>query len=73
MIRLLLKLYIFIIIADTILSYLPQLRYQKWAQWIRKAANYTLAPVRKVLPPDLPIDPSPLVVIVLITIFMALW
>jgi YggT family protein len=73
MIRLILKLYIFIIILDTILSYLPQFRYQKWAQWIKKAADYSLAPVRKILPPDLPIDPSPLIVIVIITILMALW
>ncbi|MBD65009.1 MAG: hypothetical protein CME62_07365 [Halobacteriovoraceae bacterium] len=72
-IRTLLNIYILIIIADAILSYFPQFRHHEVARFIRKAANYTLDPIRKLLPEDLPIDISPIIVIVLINILMKLW
>lgn len=73
MIRFIIKIYIFVLIADMVLSYFPQLRHNVVVQYIRKAADFTEAPVRKLLPNDLPFDFSPLVVILLLNLFMALW
>jgi YggT family protein len=65
-----LQLYIYIIIADIILSYLPQYKTQKWAVVIHKAADFTMKPIREALPQGLPIDLSPMIVIILIQILM---
>jgi YggT family protein len=73
MIRLLIRVYIFVLIADAILSYLPQYRNTTWAQKIRMIADFTCAPIRKVLPPDLPFDFSPLIVILLLQVLVAIW
>ena len=73
MIRALLDFYILILIVDAILSYVPSMRRQIWAQKIKKVADFTCAPIRRYLPPDLPFDVSPLVVIVLIKLIQALW
>jgi YggT family protein len=67
-----LQLYIYIIIADIILSYLPQYRNQKWALIIHKAADATLRPIREALPQGMPLDPSPMIVLILIQIIMYL-
>jgi YggT family protein len=67
-----LQLYIYIIIADIILSYLPQYKTQKWAEFIHKAADLTMKPIREALPQGLPIDLSPMIVIILIQILMYL-
>ena len=73
MIRLTIKFYILILLADMILSYFPQLHDNEVVKGIRKAADFTERPIRKLLPPDLPFDFSPLVVIVLLNLLMALW
>ena len=65
-----LQLYIYFIIADIVLSYLPQYKTQKWAQFIHKAADFTMKPIREALPQGLPIDLSPMVVIILIQVLM---
>jgi YggT family protein len=65
-----LQLYIYIIIADIILSYLPQYKTQKWAIIIHKSADFTMKPIREALPQGLPIDLSPMIVIILIQILM---
>ena len=73
MIRNLLYLYMLILIADAILSYLPQFRHHPVVQWIRKAADFTCKPVRQLLPPNLPFDISPLIVILALRLLIALW
>lgn len=73
MIRALINLYILLLIVDVILSYLPQFRHHPMVQWIRKAADFTCKPIRKVLPPNLPLDISPLIVILLLKLAVALW
>ena len=73
MIRFIIKLYIFILIADVVLSYFPQVRNNEVVKYIRKAADFTERPIRKLLPPDLPFDFSPLIVILLLNLLMALW
>lgn len=61
------------IIADAILSYMPQYRNEQWAKFVRQLAGYTLNPVRKILPPDLPFDPSPIIVVIILQLIPALW
>ena len=73
MIRFIIKIYIYIVILDAILSYFPQVRNQEWARMVRKLCDFTEKPIRKLLPPDLPIDISPIIVIVLLNVLMALW
>ncbi len=72
-IRLIIDLYILLIIVDTIMSYLPQYRNQAWVSNIKKGADLTLKPVRKYMPPDLPFDFSPLAVIILLKLFVAIF
>jgi uncharacterized protein YggT (Ycf19 family) len=40
---------------------------------IRKAASFGLDPIRKFLPPNLPVDISPIVLIALLKALTALW
>jgi YggT family protein len=73
MIRFILKLYIYLIIIDAILTYFPQLSHHEWRKYLRMAADFTQKPLRKLLPPDMPFDPSPLIVIILLNLVMVLW
>lgn len=73
MIGFIFQIYIYIIIIDVIISWVPDLRSQKWAQYVRKAADVTLKPIREMMPQGLPIDPSPMVVIILCQILMYLF
>ena len=73
MIRAILNLYILVLVVDAILSYLPQFKNHIWAQKIKQAADFTLVPMRRVLPRDLPFDVSPIAVILLIKLFEILF
>jgi len=73
MIRFFLNLYIIVLIVDAILSFFPQLRHQQAVIYLRQAADFSCKPIRKLLPPDLPFDFSPIVVILAIQLIKALW
>jgi YggT family protein len=73
MIRALLDLYMMIIFVDIIASYLPQYHDNSWRKKIKKAADLTCGPARKILPANLPFDFSPLIVFVAYRLIMALW
>ncbi len=73
MIRALIDLYCFILIIDWILAYLPQFRHHPVVQRISQIANYSLNPVRRLMPRELPIDISPLIVILALKLFQVLW
>ncbi|MBF0208432.1 MAG: YggT family protein [Oligoflexia bacterium] len=73
MIRFLINIYVLVIITDAVLSYLPQFRHHQWVQFIKKLADYSLDPIRKLLPRDTPFDISPLIVIVILQLIIALW
>lgn len=68
----LLKFYIYVIIADIIMSYIPDVRGQKWAQILHKVADAPQKPIREALPKGMPLDPTPMIVIILIQILMYL-
>lgn len=73
MVRSLLYLYSLLLIVHIILSYLPQFKHQPWAIWIKRAADFTCKPIKSLLPPDLPFDFSPVIVILLINLLKFLW
>jgi YggT family protein len=73
LIRLLLDLYVLILIADIVLSYLPQFRHHPARVFVKKASDFTCSPIRKLLPPNLPFDFSPLIVMVLLRLFEAIF
>jgi uncharacterized protein YggT (Ycf19 family) len=72
MIDYLLQIFIYITIGDIILSYLPDVRSQSWAQNLHKIADAPQKPIRNMFPRDIPIDPSPMIVIILCQILMYL-
>lgn len=72
-IRTLLQFYIYILIADAILSYFPELDRKEWRRKIHQVCDYSCAPIRKRLPPNLPFDFSPLIVILIVQLLMFLW
>jgi YggT family protein len=73
MIRFIIRIYIYAIILDAVLTYFPQFRNQPWAKTLRQIADFTEKPIRKFLPPDLPFDVAPLIVIFLLNLIMLLW
>tara|TARA_Y100001934_G_C11572969_1_gene415295 strand:- start:200 stop:358 length:159 start_codon:yes stop_codon:yes gene_type:complete len=52
---------------------MPQYQHYQWARMVNKLAGYSLNPVRKILPPDLPFDFSPVVVLIILQLIPALW
>lgn len=70
LIHLLLQLFIYILIIDVIMSYFPQVRHQKWAEILHKIADAPQKPIREMLPKDIPLDPTPMILIILIQMLM---
>ncbi len=66
----LLQIFIYILIIDVIMSYFPQMKSQKWAQTLHKIADAPQKPIRDLLPRDLPLDPTPMILIILIQMLM---
>jgi YggT family protein len=73
MIRFLIGFYTWIVLADVLLSYVPQYQNEQWALIIKKAAGFSVNPVRKLLPPDLPFDFSPVIVLIILQLLPSLW
>ncbi len=73
MIRFVIRIYIYLIILDAILSYFPQFKDQQWAKSIRSIADVTQKPIRKLIPEGLPFDVTPLIVIFLLNLLMLVW
>lgn len=69
---LLLQLLIMITFVDVILSYFPDVRRYGWAQSLRRVADIFQRPIREKLPRDIPLDPSPIIIIIGCRILMAL-
>jgi YggT family protein len=70
MIHALLQIFIYILIFDVIMSYFPDMRRQQWAQVLHKIADAPQKPIREMLPQGLPLDPTPMILIIGIQILM---
>lgn len=64
MLHVLLQIFIYILIFDVIMSYFPDMRRQQWAQVLHKIADAPQKPIREMLPKDLPLDPTPMILII---------
>ncbi len=77
MIRFIIDLYILIVVVDAVLSFLPQLRHERWVLLVKQVAGYSTNPIRRILhrfmPNALPFDISPLIVILGLKLFVALF
>lgn len=65
-----LQIFIYIIIADVLLSWVPDVRRQPWAQKLHEFANIPQKPIRDMLPKDIPLDPTPMIIIMLCQMLM---
>ena len=63
----------YLIIFDIMLSYFPQVQGQEWAISLKKIVDFSLKPIRQLLPDELPFDVAPLIMIVILNLLMALW
>jgi YggT family protein len=68
MIRWLIEIYILLLIVDAVMSFVPNpaVQHHPVARQLRKVTDVTLKPVRDLLPPNLPFDPSPIIVIMVL-------
>lgn len=73
MIRIIIQAYILILILNSALSYIPSLQKEVWVKKIHQFSEFTCRYVRPYLPKDIPFDLSPLVVVVILNLIMALW
>lgn len=67
-----LQIFIYVIIADVLLSWVPEVRRQPWAQKLHEFANIPQKTIRDMLPKDIPLDPSPMIIIIICQILMYL-
>lgn len=65
-----LQIFIYITIADVLLSWVPDVRRQPWAQQLHRIADVPQKPIRDMLPKDLPLDPCPMIIIILCQMLM---
>lgn len=68
-----LQIIIYITMADVLLSWIPDVRKQPWAQKLHEFANILQKPIRELFPKDIPIDPAPIIIIILCQILMYLF
>lgn len=61
-----------IIFFDVIMSYMPDIRRHEWARTLHQIADAPQKPIREILPKDLPLDPSPMIVIFIIQLLRSL-
>ena len=70
----LIEILILLIIVDAVVSFVPNPEIQRhpFVIQLRKLTELPQRPIRKLLPPNLPFDPSPLVIILLLRMIAAL-
>jgi uncharacterized protein YggT (Ycf19 family) len=73
MIRFFLRVYIAVLVITFIVDMLPQFRDYPWVAQLKRFTGPVTEPVKKFLPPDLPIDLSPLLVGLGIEIFIRIF
>lgn len=70
----LLEIFIILIVIDAVISFVPnpEIQHHPFVLQLRKLTDVPQKPIRQLLPPNMPFDPSPLVIILLIRMIMAL-
>jgi hypothetical protein len=65
-----LQIFIYITIADVLMSWVPDVRKQPWAQKLHQIADAPQKPIREMLPKDMPLDLCPMIIIILCEMLM---
>lgn len=71
--RFFIDIYIGILVIDCIISYIPQIKNHQFAHVIKKMADWTCRPIRRHLPAHLPLDFSPIIVILALKFFEVIY
>lgn len=74
MLSTLIEIFILLIIVDAVISFVPNPNIQRHpvVLQLRKITEVPQRPIRQLLPPDMPFDPSPIVVILLLRMISAM-
>lgn len=76
-IRTLINLYIVVIMIDAILSFFPESKKWKWAQYVRSWSNFICRPIREKITSKgmlyIPVDLSYFLAILILKLLMILW
>jgi uncharacterized protein YggT (Ycf19 family) len=73
MIRILLRIYIVLLVLSFLVDLLPQFKEHPWVGQLKKITDAVTRPIKRFLPPDLPLDFSPLIAAFLIEIFIRIF
>jgi YggT family protein len=74
MLHALINIFILMVLADAVISFVPNPNVQRHPVVIqlRKIVDVPQRPIRQLLPPNFPFDPSPLVIILLLRMIEAM-
>lgn len=74
MIHWLIDIFILMVVIDAILSFVPnpEVRRHPVVIQLRKIVDIPQRPIRQLLPPNIPFDPSPIIIILLLRMLGAL-
>lgn len=70
MIKTAVEFYTLVIIVDGIMGYVPQYRHHEWGKKMRRAVDFVLNPLRRVLPKEMPFDFSPLIAVIIFSLII---
>ncbi len=73
MIRFILRVYIVILLIRFIADLLPQFREHPWVMEMKKFTDFSTQPLKRFMPPDLPVDVTPIILAALIEIFIRIF
>jgi uncharacterized protein YggT (Ycf19 family) len=68
----LINLIIFLVVLDSIFSFIPEMRRHPVGVGLKKVVDFLLGPIRQLLPAQMPIDISPLILIFIIQLLASL-
>jgi len=73
MLHALINIFILMVLADAVISFVPNPQVQRHPVVIqlRKMVDVPLRPIRQLLPPNIPFDPSPVIMILLLRMIEA--
>ncbi len=68
MVRALIDIFVLLIVVDAVLSFVPnpEIRRHPVVAQLRRLCDIPQRPIRQLLPPNIPFDPSPIIVILLL-------
>jgi uncharacterized protein YggT (Ycf19 family) len=71
--NLFLELLSLLVFTNAFISFFPELRANSWAVKLNKLVEIPLAPIREMLPKNMILDPSPMILIMMIQMLKILF